>query len=75
MQTASHLARGVQGHKVRRLSRASLPIDTAELARYLIGKTIVREMKSQYSFEMPIPSDSAAMRTRTSSVLSWERSY
>ena len=27
---------------VRRLSRASLPSDTAELARYLIGKTIVR---------------------------------
>src|ERR1700722_19262169 len=29
-------------HKVRRLSRASLPGDTAELAEYLIGKTIVR---------------------------------
>jgi len=29
---------------VQRLSRASLPIDTAELARYLIGKTIVREI-------------------------------
>jgi DNA-3-methyladenine glycosylase len=28
---------------VRRLSRASLPADTAELARYLIGKTIVRK--------------------------------
>jgi len=28
--------------EVERLSRASLPIDTAELARYLIGKTIVR---------------------------------
>lgn len=27
---------------VRRLSRASLPVDTAELARYLIGKTIAR---------------------------------
>ena len=38
MQTASHLA-----HEVTRLSRASLPSDTAELARYLIGKTIVRE--------------------------------
>jgi DNA-3-methyladenine glycosylase len=38
LQTASHLA-----HKVRRLSRASLPSDTAELARYLIGKTIVRK--------------------------------
>ena len=28
--------------EVRRLSRASLPSDTAELARYLIGKTLVR---------------------------------
>lgn len=34
-----HIAR-----EVRRLSRASLPVDTAELARYLIGKTIVRKM-------------------------------
>jgi DNA-3-methyladenine glycosylase len=38
LRTAFHLA-----HEVRRLSRASLPSDTAELARYLIGKTIVRE--------------------------------
>ena len=38
MRTAFHLA-----HEVRRLSRASLPNDTAELARYLIGKTIVRK--------------------------------
>jgi DNA-3-methyladenine glycosylase len=38
LQTAFHLA-----HEVQRLSRASLPTDTAELARYLIGKTIVRE--------------------------------
>jgi DNA-3-methyladenine glycosylase len=30
-------------HDVQRLSRASLPSDTAELARYLIGKTIVRK--------------------------------
>ena len=29
-------------HEVRLLSRASLPSDTAELARHLIGKTIVR---------------------------------
>jgi DNA-3-methyladenine glycosylase len=29
-------------HDVRRLSRAGLPVDTAELARYLIGKTVVR---------------------------------
>ena len=38
MQTAFPLA-----HEVRRLSRASLPRDTVELARYLIGKTIVRK--------------------------------
>ena len=38
MQTASHLA-----HEIRRLTRASLPSDTAELARYLIGKTVVRK--------------------------------
>ncbi|MGA1981697.1 MAG: DNA-3-methyladenine glycosylase [Acidobacteriaceae bacterium] len=38
MQTAFHLV-----DKVRRLSRAGLPSDTAELARYLIGKTVVRK--------------------------------
>ena len=38
MQSPSHLA-----NEVRRLSRASLPSDAAELARYLIGKTIVRK--------------------------------
>jgi DNA-3-methyladenine glycosylase len=31
-------------HDVRRLSRADLPIDTMELARYLIWKTIVRNV-------------------------------
>lgn len=31
-------------HEVRRLTRASLPSDTAELARYLIGKTVVRQI-------------------------------
>jgi DNA-3-methyladenine glycosylase len=31
-----------RAHEVRQLSRASLPSDTVELARYLIGKTIVR---------------------------------
>lgn len=39
MHPAFHLA-----HEVQRLSRASLPRDTAELARYLIGKTIVRKI-------------------------------
>src|SRR5271155_5824489 len=38
LQAAVHLA-----HKIRRLSRASLPSDTAELAEYLIGKTMVRK--------------------------------
>ena len=38
METAFHLT-----HEVRRLSRASLPSDTVELAGYLIGKTIVRK--------------------------------
>ena len=37
LQSAFHLA-----NEVRRLSRASLPSDAAELARFLIGKTIVR---------------------------------
>jgi DNA-3-methyladenine glycosylase len=31
-------------HDVRRLSRATLPVDTAELARHLIGKTVVRKI-------------------------------
>jgi DNA-3-methyladenine glycosylase len=39
LHTTSDLA-----HEVRRLSRAGLPSDTAELARYLIGKTIVRKI-------------------------------
>lgn len=39
MQTEFDLA-----HKVRRLSRAGLPSETAELARYLVGKTIVRKV-------------------------------
>jgi DNA-3-methyladenine glycosylase len=39
LQSANHVARDV-----RRLSRANLPVDTAKLARYLIGKTIVRNV-------------------------------
>jgi DNA-3-methyladenine glycosylase len=39
LRTGFHLA-----GQVRRLSRASLPSDAAELARYLIGKTIVRKI-------------------------------
>jgi DNA-3-methyladenine glycosylase len=40
LQSVSHVA-----YDVRRLSRACLPVDTAELARYLIGKTIVRNAR------------------------------
>ncbi len=39
MQKTSHLVQEAQ-----RLSRDSLPNDTAELARYLVGKTIVRKI-------------------------------
>ncbi|MGA8268468.1 MAG: DNA-3-methyladenine glycosylase, partial [Candidatus Acidiferrales bacterium] len=30
--------------KIRRLRRDELPVDTVKLARYLIGKTLVREL-------------------------------
>jgi DNA-3-methyladenine glycosylase len=30
--------------RIRRLRRAELPVDTVELARYLIGKTLVRDL-------------------------------
>jgi DNA-3-methyladenine glycosylase len=39
LRSVSHVV-----HDIRRLSRAGLPVDTAELARYLIGKTIVRNV-------------------------------
>jgi DNA-3-methyladenine glycosylase len=39
LQSASHVA-----YDVRRLPRAGLPLGTAELARYLVGKTIVRNV-------------------------------
>jgi DNA-3-methyladenine glycosylase len=35
---------GYVANDIRRLRRAGLPVDTAELARYLIGKTIVRNV-------------------------------
>ena len=41
---ASSLGKKDQHQQIRRLSRARLPNDTAELARYLIGKTIVRKI-------------------------------
>src|SRR5262249_16858872 len=34
------------GFRLRRLRRAELPTDTVELARYLIGKILVREIDS-----------------------------
>jgi DNA-3-methyladenine glycosylase len=34
------------GEQVRRLSRDELPIETVKLARFLIGKTLVRELPS-----------------------------
>src|SRR5580698_6088868 len=34
------------GGALRRLSRADLPIDTVELARYLVGKVIVHDIPS-----------------------------
>lgn len=42
MSESQAVSHGV--HDIRRLSRAGLPNDTAELARYLIGKTIVRTL-------------------------------
>ena len=35
---------GVPTHSVRRLRRSELPVDTAELARYLVGKTLVHDV-------------------------------
>lgn len=37
------LASAPERHRLRRLRRGDLPVDTIELARYLIGKTLVRE--------------------------------
>ena len=31
-------------HRIRRLRRAQLPVDTAEMARYLIGKVVVHDL-------------------------------
>ena len=44
MPTASKLpARFDTGGSLQRLLRAELPVDTVELARYLIGKVIVHD--------------------------------
>jgi DNA-3-methyladenine glycosylase len=47
MPTASKLpAQSDTSGKLQRLSRAELPVDTVELARYLIGKVIVHDIAS-----------------------------
>jgi DNA-3-methyladenine glycosylase len=38
------VARAAELKKIRRLRRAELPVDTLEMARYLIGKTLVHEV-------------------------------
>ena len=37
------MEQGAVTHRLRRLRRAELPVDTEELARYLIGKVVVHE--------------------------------
>ncbi|MBZ5553771.1 MAG: DNA-3-methyladenine glycosylase [Acidobacteriia bacterium] len=39
-----HRTSGLEGRRIRRLRRAELPLDTVELARYLIGKTLVHDL-------------------------------
>ncbi|MBZ5538058.1 MAG: DNA-3-methyladenine glycosylase [Acidobacteriia bacterium] len=39
-----HPGSGMEGRRIRRLRRAELPLDTVELARYLIGKTLVHDL-------------------------------
>lgn len=41
---ASRAARPAELKKIRRLRRAELPVDTLEMARYLIGKTLVHDL-------------------------------
>ena len=66
MQTAFHLA-----HEVQRLSRASLPSDTAELARYLIGKTIVRKIGRNRMSGRIVETEAYPPGDREWSCLSW----
>src|SRR5215510_10037476 len=37
-------SRGMAAFRIRRLRRSELPVDTVELARYLVGKTLVRDV-------------------------------
>ena len=40
----AQMAQNKPGRRIRRLNRTELPIDTAEMARYLIGKMLVHDL-------------------------------
>lgn len=71
--------------RIRRLRRSELPIDTTELARFLIGKTLVRELDGQrmagriVETEAYVIGDAAGHafrgRTQRNDVLFWKRGY
>ena len=73
------------GRRIRRLRRSELPIDTTELARYLIGKTLVRELDGArmtgriVETEAYVIGDAAGHafrgRTQRNEVLFWERGH
>jgi DNA-3-methyladenine glycosylase len=75
----------VPGRRIRRLRRSELPIDTTELARYLIGKTLVRELDGArmtgriVETEAYVIGDAAGHafrgRTQRNEVLFWERGH
>ena len=70
---------------IRRLRRSELPIDTTELARFLIGKTLVRELDGErmtgriVETEAYVIGDAAGHafrgRTQRNDVLFWERGH
>jgi DNA-3-methyladenine glycosylase len=71
--------------RIRRLRRSELPIDTTELARFLIGKTLVRELDSArmtgriVETEAYVIGDAAGHafrgRTQRNDVLFWRRGH
>ena len=71
--------------RTRRLRRSELPIDTTELARFLIGKTLVRELDGErmtgriVETEAYVVGDAAGHafrgRTQRNDVLFWERGH